>query len=424
VIVTVYPGPARGRLDAPPSKSYTHRALVAGYFARCPYRVLRPLVADDTRATRRGLGKLGRRFRVARGVWIERPAPGRRTPKAVSIDCGESGTTLRFLASVAATSGRCVRFTGRPQLAARPMEDLLLSLESAGVRVERSASGSLPVTVTGPLHPGRFSVSGTVSSQYVSSLLLALPTLDAPSTLQVRGRRVSEPYIAATLAVMRAHGVRVLERPDGWTVPAPQLYRGRSFEVPGDASSAAYLWTAAAVSGGRVTVDRVPLRWPQADRRILELLRAAGAKVTETAASASVEGPLDRPFSVDLTASPDLYPLAGVIAAVVPGRSQIQGAAHVVFKESNRRDATVALVGRIGARCRASRTGLTIRGTDRPKALRLRGLDDHRLVMSAAVAALATPSPSTIADGRAVRKSFPGFWRAFRQLGVAVAEGP
>jgi 3-phosphoshikimate 1-carboxyvinyltransferase len=424
MIVIVRPGRASGRLVAPPSKSYTHRALIAGFFARRPYRVIRPLVADDTRATRNGLAQLGCSVRVRPNDWTLRPRPVARPARPARIDCGESGTSLRFLASVAATSGRRVRFTGRPQLARRPLEGLVQSLESAGVQIARPESGSLPLEITGPLRPGRFSVPGSVSSQYISSLLLALPTLGGPSTLQVLGPRVSEPYIAATLAVMASHGVRVVESRRGWTIPAPQVYRGDRFEVPGDASSAAYLWAAAAVSGGSVTVDRVPARWPQADRVILDILRQAGATVSETRVSASVRGPLARPFSVDLTASPDLYPLAGALAAVLPGRSHLRGAAHVVFKESNRRAATESLIRGLGGSCSGSRTDLTVRGVDRPRALRLRGLDDHRLVMSAAVAATVAVGPSSLGDARAVRKSFPRFWTELRRLGISVTGAP
>jgi 3-phosphoshikimate 1-carboxyvinyltransferase len=422
MIVTIQPGTARGRVDAPPSKSYTHRALVAAFFSHHPYRVIRPLVSDDTRATRRGLAQLGTRTRVQRGIWSLRPATGLPSPRPARIDCGESGTTLRFLASLAATTGRRVRFTGRPQLAVRPLEGLVQSLEGAGVTVLRPAKGSLPLELKGPLRPGRFSVAGSVSSQYISSLLLALPTLERPSTLEVVGARVSEPYIAATLAVMAAHGIRVLERPNGWSIPAPQEYEGNRFEVPGDASSAAYLWSAAAVSGGRVRVDRIPTQWPQADRLILDVLRDAGAVVAETSRSATVRGPIDRPVSVDLTPAPDLYPLVGALAATVPGRSRIRGAPHVVFKESNRRAATIDLVRRLGATCSEVGSGLAVVGTSRPKALRIRNLDDHRLVMSSAVAATAADGPSSIGDGRAVRKSFPGFWTSLRQLGISAVE--
>ena len=424
MIVTVGPGTARGLVDAPPSKSYTHRALIAGFFARRPYRVLRPLLSEDTRATRRGLQALGAEIRGRKRAWTIRPGVARRSGRVVRIDCGESGTTLRLLTSVAATTGRPALFVGRPQLSVRPLEGLARSLEAAGAHVGRPRHGSLPLVVHGPIRPGRFRVPGGTSSQYVSSLLLALPTLAGPSTLEVVGRRVSEPYIQATLAVMAAHGVRVQTRPHGWRIPGGQRYHGSRFEVPGDASSAAYLWTAAAVTGGQVRVGRIPSRWPQADRLILDVLRDGGSLVHESSDAVEVQGPAGRPFSVDLTAAPDLYPLVGVLAAVAPGRSTIRGAAHVVYKESNRRAATIDLVRRIGGRCDARSDRLVISGTGRPSPLHLRGLDDHRLVMSAAVAATVASAPSTIGDGRAVRKSFPGFWTALRRIGISVREVP
>jgi len=190
--------------------------------------------------------------------------------------------------------------------------------------------------------------------------------------------------------------------------------------VPGDASSAAYLWAAGALAGGPVRVTGVPDRWPQADLAVLELLRAAGASVRRSGDAVEVAGPTRDGFEVDLTDAPDLFPLVGVIAAATPGRSQLSGAPHLAFKETDRRTATIQLVRAMGATARPTPAGLTIAGRPAPRPIRYSGWADHRLVMSAAVAALCADGPSQIGRAEAVAKSFPGFWTALEHIGAEV----
>ncbi len=413
---TVRPGVAHGTVRAPPSKSYTHRALVAAHLSGRRYIVDRPLVADDTRATASAIRRLGSSVRVAAGRWTVRP-DRRDHSRRVSINCGESGTTLRLVAPLAALSGRRVRLEGRGRLPRRPISALFRALEHLGATCRTPADGSgLPAVVEGPLHGGTVRLDASQSSQFASALLLALPTVQGPSRLDLVGPIVSEPYIEATLRVLDYHGVEYHRRGRRFYLPGGQRYRGTRFDVPGDASSAAYLWGAAALTGGRVSVTGVPSGWPQADLAILELLGRAGANVRANGRATTVEGRPLHPFTADLTRSPDMYPLAGVIAAAAPGTSQLTGAPHIVFKESDRRAGTIRIVRALGAEVRSDREGLTIRGRAPLRPVRLPDLDDHRLVMSAAVGALAATGPSSIGDASAVRKSFPDFWSVLDAL--------
>ncbi len=416
--VRIRPSPAIGVVRAPPSKSYTHRALVVGHLAHRRYRVDHPLDADDTRATARALGALGTPVeRVAtRWTW---DAPQLADDRAtVRVDCGESGTTLRFATALAALGDRTVVLHGRGRLPLRPMAPLLRALERLGATVGVPTGGrTLPLTVRGPIHGGRVEVDSWESSQFASALLLALPTVPEESTLLLRGPIVSAPYLDATAALLSRHGIDGSRTGRTVRVPGGQRYRGSRFNVPGDASSAAYLWAAAAVSGGEVRVRGIPSSWPQADLRILDLLERAGAEVRRERDGATVRGTAPRrPFTVNLTDAPDLYPLAGVLAATTVGRSELRGARHVVRKESDRRTGTADLARRLGATVTVADDRLRIVGTYVPKALTLDDLNDHRLVMSAAVGALAASGPSVVGDARAVRKSFPGFWTVLKGL--------
>jgi 3-phosphoshikimate 1-carboxyvinyltransferase len=419
--VRVVPGTLRGTARAPPSKSYTHRLVLAAHLSGRVGRIRRPLEADDTQRTADAVRALGSRVSTGARTWTVTPGPGEEEPSTPVVDCGQSGTTLRLLAPAAGLQARAIRFVGGGRLPLRPMAPLFETLRELGASITRPANrAALPFEIRGPLHGGRVDLPVTESSQYTSALLMSLPCVTPDSHVRTIGQPVSEPYVRATLEVLRRQGIVIRRHRRGFRIPGGQAYRVVDAEVPGDASSAAYLWAGAAITGGRVTVTGVPPRWPQADLAVLGLLRRYGASVARHGPAVTVEGDRRRPFRIDLNDAPDLYPLAGALAAAAPGRSELVGAAHVVAKESDRRRATIDLVRALGGRTAATPDGLAIEGTDRPRALRLRELSDHRLVMSAAVAALAADRPSTLADAASVGKSYPGFFGAIARLGAEV----
>jgi 3-phosphoshikimate 1-carboxyvinyltransferase len=417
-IRTIHPATVRGRLRAPPSKSYTHRALVAAFLAGRSCKVVGPLDSDDTRATRDGLRALGAGIRRPREGWTIYRLRQTTRPARRKVRCGESGTTLRFLSAVAALGGDPVSFEGAPQLSVRPMGELYGALRQLGAAVRSPVDGrSLPCTIQGPIDAGDVTIRGDVSSQFTSALLMVLPTVEGRSTVRIEGPSVSQPYIEATCAVLRERRLRLKHTRAGFEIPGGQRYLEGPIHVPGDASSAAYLWAAGAVTGGLVEVTGVPADLPQADMAILSILSRMGAHVSRASDAVRVSGPLSRPVTVDLTNSPDLFPLVAILAALIPeGRSRLLGAPHLEFKESNRRIESVRLAQAVGADVGEATTGIDIVGTPAPRPLELFSLLDHRLVMSAAVAALAGSSPSRIGEAEAVSKSFPGFWEALGAL--------
>jgi len=419
--VRVRPGTVRGSVLPPPSKSYTHRALAAGHLANRTYVVESPLDADDTRATASAIRVLGSRVTLARNRWTV-GARVRRGREPSRVDCGESGTTLRFVAALAARQDRPIDLEGRGRLGHRPISELLGALEALGASTDRPRGArAFPLRVQGPIHGGRVRLDASRSSQFASALLLALPAVAGDSTLELEGTIVSEPYLEATLAVLRHHRVEVERSGRRFDIPGDQSFRGRGMQVPGDASSAAYLWSAAAVTGGSIRVHGIPASWPQADLAILDVLRRAGAQVRLHDDGATVAGPLTEGVRVDLTDAPDLYPLVAVIAASIARPSELRGAAHVVHKESDRRAGAVRLACAMGASAAVRGERLRIRGARRLRPLRLTDLDDHRLVMSAAVAACAASGPSVLGDARAVAKSFPTFWTVLSGISEASA---
>ncbi|MCI4362062.1 MAG: 3-phosphoshikimate 1-carboxyvinyltransferase [Thermoplasmata archaeon] len=416
----VRPGIAAGRLRAPPSKSYTHRAVLAAHFVGHRYRIEDPLVADDTLATLRAVRALGTAGTRRRGRW--ELAPGAVPKLQRVIDCGESGTTLRFLLPAAARLSSPVRFALGPGLRRRPLAHGLAALRAAGARVTGDGRPPKFLDVRGPIHPLHGTVDASESSQFLSGLLYALPGLPSSSVLSRVGSIVSEPYLEATVRMLAAHGVTVHRHGRRFEVPAPQEFSGARFRVPGDASSAAYHWAAAAATGGSVTVEGISAEWPQADLAILTALANAGVEVRRRARSVTVSGRPQRPLRADLDGSPDLLPLLGVLAATTVGTSRLRGAAHAGAKESNRRRETAKLARAMGAHVSTGPAVVAITGTDRPSSFSYDGAGDHRMVMSAAVGALVGKSASRIGSAETVRKSYPEFWSDFHQL-TGAAEG-
>lgn len=417
---TFSPGRLAGRVRAPGSKSYTHRAVVAAHLADAPTEIRSPLVSDDTLRTVAAVRALGSRVRVGRNVWTVSPR-ARRPRGRTRIDCGESGTTARFAAALAALGSSPVVLRASGRLGARPMVPLVDALRSLGARAAFArSSASFPLTISGPIHGGEVEVASGESSQFTSALLLTLPTTREDSVLRLTGRPVSEPYVAATLATMRARGVEARRGRRRFLVPGGQRYRGGKVEVPGDASSAAYLWAGAAVTRGSVAVDGISPLWPQADLAVLELLRRYGARVVRSGNTVRVRGGERRAFRFDLDDTPDLLPLAGALAAAAEGRSVLRGAAHAAAKESDRRTETARLARAMGAEAAVTKDRIVVDGSARVPPYRLRGIRDHRLLMSGAVGALAATGPVRLDDAGCVAKSFPGFFEVWSRLGGEV----
>ncbi|HEV2428368.1 MAG TPA: 3-phosphoshikimate 1-carboxyvinyltransferase [Thermoplasmata archaeon] len=409
-----------GEVLAPPSKSYTHRELVASFLADGPSRIVGPSTCDDVLATRRALERLGARVEREAQGWIVTPPSSPPNPRAVpTIDCRESGTTLRFVSALSATRAQRVRLVGSASLARRPMTPLLETLRSAGAHIAvSSTTRSLPLSIEGPIGPMSAILETSASSQFLSALLLTLPSVPGRSVLRLAGQRVSRPYVAASIATLGRRGVSVRLSDGTVSISGGQRYKPGRFSIPGDASSAAYLWAAAALSGGRVRVRGIDQRFPQADLVLLDLLESMGASVHRRADGAEVHAASLRGTSVDLSDAPDLLPLAGVLAALSRGRSHLRGAPHARWKESDRRAESARLARAFGAKVRTDPDALTIEGAKRPRAVALIGLRDHRLVMSAAVGALAVPEVSVIGEAESVSKSFPSFWGLLRTIGA------
>ncbi len=413
------PGSVRGTVTAPPSKSYTHRAILLAALSGGPCRVRRPLLSEDTEATVSGVAAFG--AEVARepgGLRIR--SEGLRSPEA-EIDARNSGTTIRLLAGTASLVPGPTVLTGDASLRKRPMGPLLESLCALGA-TSRSLGGDgrPPVEVRGTLRGGEVSVPGSVSSQFVSSLLLACPMAREDTILRVLPPLRSEPYVEITLRMLSAFGARVDPEGKDFRIAGGQVLRAADVDVPGDFSSAAFPLVAAAISDGDVTVEGLDASLPQGDRRVLDLLGAFGARVEASKDRVRVRGGTLSGRTVDLNDTPDLFPVLAVLATQARGESRFVNGEHLRLKESDRIETTVAFLRALGADAVPTEDGCIVRGSTRLRGAFVDSHGDHRILMAAAVAGLAADDAVEIADPWCFRVSYPSFLDDLKALGADV----
>lgn len=418
--ITLHHPTCADRVRVPTSKSAAHRLLIAAAFADRPTTVHCIGMGEDIGATLRCLVAMGADITITHDkksgadriaiTPIDTPLDG-----AVA-DCGESGSTLRFLVPVAAALGISVRFLRRGRLPQRPMSPLAELLAEVGVTLTDNDDGSL--SVLGKLTAGNYSIPANVSSQFITGLLFALSLLEGESTLTLTGEIESAPYIEMTLRALAAFGVTPCRLPDGRTFrikgkqSEPFLARESDYFPEGDFSGAAFPLAAGAVGTHPVTVCGLSLDTPQGDSAILDLLERFGASVTRDAASGSVTvspAPLHG-IEIDAKQIPDLVPVLAVVAANATGVTRIFGASRLALKESDRLATTAALLTALGGTVTKTNDGLTVTGGTPLTGGIAEGACDHRIVMSAAVAALTASGAVTVSDTEAVSKSYPSFF--------------
>jgi 3-phosphoshikimate 1-carboxyvinyltransferase len=420
--------PLAGPLDAtvavPGSKSLTNRALVCAALADGTSTLDGALVADDTEAMRTALATLG-------AAIDEHPSSGRLTvagtggrlrPGPLALDVRLSGTTSRFLLPVVALGTGEYRIDGAPPLRARPMGPVLDGIRAlgAGVRPE-GEDGHLPVTVVAPggLAGGDVAVAGDTSSQFLSGLLLAAPYARSGVRLGLTTALVSRPYVALTVAVMAAFGVDVEgDAGEGPLVVPRGRYRATAYAVEPDASTASYFLAAAALVGGRVTVEGLGAGSGQGDARFAEVLATMGARIDRTATTTTVtgNGELRSPGTLDLADMPDMAQTVAVLAAFADGPTEVTGVGFIRHHETDRIAAVVGELARAGVEARETSDGFVVHPGP-PHAARIATHDDHRMAMSFALLGLRVPGVE-IADPGCVTKTFPGFWEALDGLGA------
>ena len=412
--VTLRGGARSGCVRIPASKSQAHRLLICAALGDRPVSVLCDGMNADIHATIRCLEALGASVRPHEGNALF-VTPVSAVPEGERVlNCGESGSTLRFLLPVVGALGAQANFLREGRLPQRPLAPLDRELACHGMTLCEDGAA---LHVSGRLTGGDYVIPGNVSSQYISALLFALPMLPVNSTLRVTGILESAPYVAMTEEVLRKAGIRLEKEKQTYLIPGGQCFAlPDRVTVEGDWSSAAFFLCMGALSTQGVRVEGLAPNSAQGDRAILSLLRDFGAIVEEQDGAVIVRrGEALHPCVIDAAATPDLVPALSALAATVPGETRIENAARLRLKESDRLRTTDAMLTALGASVRELPDGLVIRGGALHGGT-VRAENDHRIAMAAAVAACAAEGEVTVLNAECTEKSYPAFWTDFAQL--------
>lgn len=410
-----------GTVTAPPSKSYTHRALVCGLLSSGLTRISNPLICDDTLATLNASEMMGATIHknddlTIRGITqLRAPAP--------EIDCGGSGTTLRvFTALAALTHGRCV-LTGDRGLQNRQVADLLDGLKQLGVDARSVlGNGKPPVSIQGRgIRGGTVKIRGDVTSQYITGLLFACSRGSGDTRIEITTPLESQPYIAMTLQTMNIFGANAYPS-KSWAhidVPGKQEYRGSDFNVEGDHSSAAFLLVAGALAG-RVVVSHLKSDSIQGDAEMIRLLGMLKTPILVRNGSVSMSTGEIPSFVLDASNTPDLVPALTLLATQAKGVTTIRNAGRLRLKESDRISSICQELNRMGASVEESQDGLMIRGPTSLHGAVIDPHDDHRIAMTCIIAGLIADGTTVVNNIDCIRKSYPSFVSDMQSIGALI----
>ncbi len=408
--------PLCGTIPSIPAKAHAHRALIAAALATSPSTILISHSSKDIDATMDSLRALGAIITYENGVAHITPGS---VPSIGQVLPHESGTTLRLLLPVSASICDSVKVDAKGRLPERPLEPLLSEMKDHGVSFSQEAP---PFTMTGRLQGGTFSMTGTVSSQFFSGLLLASPQL-GHTTVNCTSSLQSKDYVTLTIETMKDFGVHVTEgsTEEGhprFTIPENQHFHGNEqYPIEGDWSNGAIWLVAAAMTGQSISVTGLRPDSVQADKRILYILEKSGVTYTWNGTTVTVTGKANQPIHVNLEQMPDLLPILSSLACSIEGESSFINGARLRLKESDRLEAVAQLVRDSGGAVRIEGDNLYITGTGTLTGGTVDCVNDHRLVMAGALNALIATSPMILKDSEAISKSYPHFFTDWKRLG-------
>jgi 3-phosphoshikimate 1-carboxyvinyltransferase len=411
---TIVPSYVKGDVYAPSSKSMTQRAIAAALLAEGETTILNPSGCEDSMAALSIARALGAEIRASdKKLKIK----GSGKLKEKKLFCGESGLAIRMFSPVAALYSEEITMTGTGSLKKRPMSMIEDALQQLGV-ICKSEGGFIPLMIKGPLKGGRCEIDGSISSQLLTGLLMALPLAAEDSEISVRDLK-SKPYIDMTIQVLDKFGIRVRNRNYIlFNIEGNQKYQAGSFEVEGDWSGGAFLLVAGAVNG-EVTVHGLRSDSRQSDKAILTALDSAGARMSVRENSIIISKSDLRSFKFDATESPDLFPPLVALASYCRGISVINGVSRLAYKESDRANALKEEFGKLNIKVEMKGDTMLITGGE-VRGATIDSNNDHRIAMAAAVAALRASDKVIIKDSDCVAKSYPGFFNDLKQIGVFV----
>jgi 3-phosphoshikimate 1-carboxyvinyltransferase len=415
--ITVHRSKVQGTVQAPPSKSETQRLLAAALLAKGTSIIRYPSRSDDALAAMGIIRVLGARIED-HGNYLT--VKGGFDPAGQKLDCGEAGLSIRMFAPIAALADQTMILTGSGSLQKRPVSMVAEALNQLGVRCQ-TQDGFLPLWIKGPMKSGRIRIDGSISSQLLTGMLMALPVVKGESVIEVHDLQ-SKPYIDLTLQVLKKFGIKADNQDyKEFHIPGKQKFKPSDCAVEGDWSGAAFLLVAGAL-GGTVTVKNLSGDSLQGDRQILTALGRAGAIIELGNGEVTVSKNNLQAFDFDATQCPDLFPPLVALAAHCEGTTRITGTHRLIHKESNRSKVLQEEFYKIGVTIRLEGDTMYITGPSMMKTGDIDPHGDHRIAMAAATIAMCSRTPVRVADPGCVAKSYPGFYDDLKSIGGRIDE--
>ncbi|MDE1726413.1 MAG: 3-phosphoshikimate 1-carboxyvinyltransferase [Thaumarchaeota archaeon] len=408
-----------GTISCPPNKSYTHRAVFLASLAKGRSTIRNVLLSRDTIATINACKVFGSKISTNDST-VSIESTGIVSPTGQEIDASNSGTTIRISAAISSLADSKMTLTGDSSLRKRPMQPLLDALAKLDAKCT-STNGMPPITVKGKILGGSTSISGAVSSQFISALLIAAPKTEQGITLEIEGDLVSKPYLDATIATMKKFGVTVntISPYKKYNIPN-QEYKPTDFTVPADFSSMALLLSAAVLVGDDMTIAAPVGDLPQGDKEMISHLKKMGVEVS-IGDTVRVKTPSKMTGGrFDLSNTPDLLPPIAILALRTSSPIEIYNVKHARFKETDRISIVAKELSKIGVGVTEKDDGLILEAPKSPNGAELDSADDHRLFMAFCIAGMFVGN-CTVTDPESVDVSYPDFIKEMNKMGAKIS---
>ncbi len=408
--IKITPSKMCGQINAIASKSYAHRILMCALLSKDNGVIKNAINSKDICATINCLNALGVNVEIKNNNFYLTKG---KMQENVVLDCIESGSTLRFILSIVLALSVPCTIIGREGLAKRPLGELINVLKEHGANID---SDSLPLSVSGKLTPGAYTIDGSISSQYITGLLMALPILYGDSEIIVKGNLVSSNYIDITIEVMKLFNVFVEKKENNFKIKGNQQYIfPKDISIQGDWSNAAFWLSLGAINNG-IKVSGLELNSSQGDKEILNIIEKMGGKISYENKDIIVEKSKLHGIDIDANNIPDLCPIISILSACATGVTKIKNVDRLKIKETDRLSAIIETLDKMGVKCEYKDNVLTIYG-GRIKAFNGKSYNDHRMVMMQAIAASVADGECSIQNIEAIDKSYPTFFEDYKTLG-------
>lgn len=410
------PSQLKGDVVIPPSKSLAHRGIIAASLAKGTSKITNLNFSNDIKVTTEAMKSLGVDIDVHENYEIIRGSE-KLVRINKTINCGESGSTIRFMIPISLLADGEVTFEGEGRLTTRPLGVFHKIFDKQGINYSYGEE-ELPLTINGKLKAGTFEVSGDVSSQFITGLLYTLPKLNGDSEIVITTNLESKGYIDLTLDILKKFGIKVInEDYKKFIVPGNQEYKAQDYRVEGDFSQVAFWLVAGFLNDGINCLGMNPDSL-QGDKAIIDILKDMGANITVSEDNINIKGEKSNGAIVDLSQCPDLGPIVTVLASLSEGRTEVINASRLRIKESDRITSMTTELNKLGANIIETENGMIIEGVKTLKGgVEVSAWNDHRVAMALAVASSRCEEPIILTGSESVKKSYPDFWNDFAMLG-------